>query len=207
MTTRGETIKSPKVHDPLQPPKLEVEKLHNPLAPADLLPVRQLVVEETPADNVPTSPQTLQEFTQSESEKSKAETGTRNKDVKTPLQGAKTQSLTDGTSGMRDTSHPEPTEKQVSDLQSQSTRRTRSQITRARLQYQNLPGQVTGPVQTANSKGQLMQTVPPQVQRIVDSPNNKNGQEDYSKANPTLNPEITSRLKDQAGNRAHNPDR
>ena len=116
MTTRGETAKSPRVDDPLQLRGPEDENLHDPLAPADPLLKRQSVVEETPAGNVPTSAQTLQEFTPSESEKSKAEIGTRKKVVKTPLQGVKTQSLT-GANGTIDASQTDHTEKQVADLQ------------------------------------------------------------------------------------------
>ena len=199
MSTEGETARSPKASNPLQPRGPGGENPCDPLVPAELLPMRQSVVEETPAENVPTSALTIQEFTPSESEKSKAEAGARSKDVKTTLQVAKTQSLTDGASGTRDTSHPEHTEKRGPGLQTQSLARTRSQMTKAGLQYKNLPGQVTGPVQLANSKGNPMQTVPPQVQRVVTSPNDINGQGNFSKENPTLNPEITSRLKDQAG--------
>ena len=54
MTTHGESAKSPKVRVPLQLRGPEDENLHDPLAPADPLPQRQSVVEETPA-NVPTS--------------------------------------------------------------------------------------------------------------------------------------------------------
>ena len=170
MTTQGETAKSPKVRDPLQLRGPEDENLHDPLAHAHPLPPkRQSVVEETPAI-IPTSADARERFTQSELNRPIAEIGTKKKDVKTPLSGHTTQSLP-GANGTGDTRSKDRSGKQTSGLQSQTSLRTRSQTTKAGLQYQNLPGQVGGPVQTANSKGQPMHPVPPQVQRKITSPN------------------------------------
>ena len=183
----------PRVDDPEK--TRDPGKQRDPRANPDLLPQRQ-TVEETQADV--NSAGARERFTQRELERPIAEIASKKKDVLSPENG-QTRSL-NGAKGMkgntRSAGRPDRGTRNPTD---QITPQTRSQMANAGIKLKNLPGQVGGSVQSTNSKGQPMQPVPPQIQRVVTSPNNATGQENADKGDTLKQTEDPSRFQTQAG--------